>query len=66
MKTNMASDELWLLARWLVEVVCLKSDGDPGEKRKRFEGLPMAFGDEGSVRERVITSDVGEPSNGFQ
>ena len=46
----MASDELWILARWLEEVVSLKNVSDPEERRRRFEGLPMAFGHEGPDR----------------
>ena len=46
----MASDELSILARWLDEVVSLKNVSDPEERRRRFEGLPMAFGHEGPDR----------------
>ena len=46
----MASDELSILARWLDEVVSLKNESDPEERRRRFENLPMAFGHEGPDR----------------
>ena len=46
----MASDELSILARWLDEVLSLKNVSDPEERRRRFEGLPMAFGDQGPDR----------------
>ena len=45
----MASDELSVLARWLDEVLSLKNVSDPEERRRRFESLPMAFGDEGKI-----------------
>ena len=42
----MESDDLWFITRWL-EGVQLNSDSDPDmKKRKRADGLPMAFGDE--------------------
>ena len=46
----MAGDDLWILARWLEEVVSLKNVSDPEERRRRFQGLPMAFGPEGPDR----------------
>ena len=46
----MASDELAVLARWLEEVVSLRNVSDPEERRRRFEGLPLAFGHEGPDR----------------
>ena len=47
---NMASDELWILARWLEEVVSLKNESDPEERRRKFQCLPMAYGPEGPDR----------------
>ena len=47
----MASDVLSVLARWLDEVLSLRNVSDPEERRRRFESLPMAFGDEGPDRE---------------
>ena len=46
----MAGDDLWILARWLEEVVSLKNVSDPEERRRRFQGPPMAFGPEGPDR----------------
>ena len=46
----MASDELEILANWLEGVLSLKNISDPVERRRRFEGLPMAFGHEGPDR----------------
>ena len=47
----MASDVLSVLARWLDEVLSLRNVSDPEERRRRFEGLPMAFSYEGPDRE---------------
>ena len=46
----MASDELSVVASWLEEVLSLKHVTDPEERRRRFQGLPMAFGHEGPDR----------------
>ena len=56
----MASDELEILANWLEGVLSLKDISDPVERRRRFEGLPMAFGHEGPDRmlSRMMLQDL--------
>ena len=56
----MASDELEIIANWMEGVLSLKDVSDPVERRRRFEGLPMAFGHEGPDRmlSRMMLQDL--------
>ena len=46
----MASDDIWYITKWLEQVVSIKSDSDPPQKkRKRDDGLSMAFVDDGEL-----------------
>ena len=60
-KSMATSDDLWYLTRWLQQVN-INSDSDPGQKkRKRSNGLPMAFVDPDSEGEltRIIEEHGG-------